>query len=278
MPPLSRYRWPHLPLLWVDGLSASLPPWVGGLWAAPEVQAAPVPPLSRYRWPHFLSCGWMAPVPPFGRSGPTLPPPNSWPSGFLWGDCPQPSCGQTHLSQPSPRSPVRPLFPPLPPPFASCPDTTPRFPLLWMDGSMPHFRPLRPTLPPFPPPPHVSRPVKAPPLGGQADDRAPLPNKAARPHRTPALFNSSHLRGRALPSTPPPLHPRFWHWTPSSLARCCLLSSPARGRPPPGEESPRSNPPTDRQGARFSPYLSATTPPEGFSDYTVVTDRDCAGK
>ena len=260
MPPLSRYRWPHLPLLWVDGLSASLPPWVGGLWAAPEVQAAPVPPLSRYRWPHFLSCGWMAPVPPFGRSGPTLPPLNSWPSGFLWGDCPQPSCGQTDLSQPSPRSPVRPLFPPLPPPFASCPDTTPRFPLLWMDGSMPHFRPLRPTLPLYPMSPAPCR-HKAPPLGGQADDRAPLPNKAARPHRTPALFNSSHLRGRALPSTPPPLHPRFWHWTPSSLARCCLLSSPARGRPPPGEESPRSNPPTDRQGARFSPYLSATIPP-----------------
>ena len=37
------------------------------------------------------------------------------------------------------------------------------------------------------------------------DDRAPLPNKAARPHRTPALFNSSHPRGRALPSNPPPL-------------------------------------------------------------------------
>ena len=69
------------------------------------------------------------------------------------------------------------------------------------------------SLPSFPRLPMSPAPCrhKAPPLGGQADDRAPLPNKAARPHRTPALFNSSHLRGRALPSTPPPLHPRFWH-------------------------------------------------------------------
>ena len=31
----------------------SSPPWVGGLRAAPEVQAAPGLPLSRYRWPQF---------------------------------------------------------------------------------------------------------------------------------------------------------------------------------------------------------------------------------
>ena len=202
---------------------ASVPPCPRG-WVAsgPPLRfpAAPVPPLSRYRWPHFLSYGWMASVPPFGRSGPTLPPLNSWPSGFLWGDCPQPSCDQTHPSPPSHNSPVRPLLPPSPPPLppAPCRHHAPRHPRpvfsSLVDGwsQCLHSGHSGPTLPPFPPPHDVSRPVptQGTPLGGQADDRAPLTNKAARPHRTPALFNSSHLRGRALPSTPPLLHPRFW--------------------------------------------------------------------
>ena len=87
------------------------------------------------------------------------------------------------------------------------------------------------SLPSFPRLPLSPAPCrhKAPPLGGQADDRAPLPNKAARPHRTPALFNSSTFGGSSLhPSSPPP---QVLAWKPSSLSRCCLLSSPVRGRP-----------------------------------------------
>ena len=54
---------------------SSSPLWVGGLRAAPEVQAAPGPPLSRYRWPASPLCAWMASAPPFGRSGPPSPLP-----------------------------------------------------------------------------------------------------------------------------------------------------------------------------------------------------------
>ena len=281
MPPLSRYRWPHLPLLWVDGLSASLPPWVGGLWAAPEVQAAPVPPLSRYRWPHFLSCGWMAPVPPFGRSGPTLPPPNSWPSGFLWGDCPQPSCGQTHLSQPSPRSPVRPLFPPLPPPFCLLPRHHAPFSSLvdgWLNASFPatqaHLTPFPPASPCPPPradprhPPWVARPMTARPF--------PIRRPALTvrlPYSTQATFGGGLF--------PPPLHPYtpgfgIGHRPPWPGVVCCPHPPGAALLPGRKVLGPTLQP-MDKEHASPPIYLPPS-PPEGFSGYTVVTDRDCAGK
>ena len=129
--------------------------------------------------------------------------------------------------------------------------------------SMPHSQPLRPI--PYPPspaspclppradtrhPPWVARPMTARPF--------PI-RRPPSPYACPIQPKPPSGEGSSLhPSSPTP---QVLAWKPSSLARCCLLSSPARGRPPPGEESPRSNPPTDRQGARFSPYLSATIPP-----------------
>ena len=134
--------------------------------------------------------------------------------------------------------------------------------------------PLSPRLPMSPAPCRH----KAPPLGGQADDRAPLPNKAARPHRTPALFNSSHLRGRALPSTPPPLHPRFWHGNrPPWPGVVCCPHPPGAALLPGRKVLGPTLQPIDKEHASPPIYLPPS-PPEGLSDYTVVTDRDCAGK
>ena len=262
---------------------ASVPPCPRG-WVASG------PPL-RFRRPQCrpsaatggpissLVGGWPQCLPSAAQA-PPYPPSTRGPQAFSGATAHSRAAAKHTYRSHLPARPCAPFFLPCLPPLPPAPTPRPVFLSCgWMAQCLisGHSGPPYPLSPRLPMSPAPCR-HKAPPLGGQADDRAPLPNKAARPHRTPALFNSSHLRGRALPSTPPPLHPRFWHWTPSSLARCCLLSSPARGRPPPGEESPRSNPPTDGQGARFSPYLSATTPPEGFSDYTVVTDRDCAGK
>ena len=173
---------------------------------------------------------------------------------------------------------MRPLFPPTPPlcllPRA---DTTPRFPLLWMDGSMPHFRPLRPTLPLYPMSPAPCR-HKAPPLGGQADDRAPLPNKAAAltvrlPYSTQATFGGGLF--------PPPLHPYtpgfgIGHRPPWPGVVCCPHPPGAALLPGRKVLGPTLQP-MDKEHASPPIYLPPS-PPEGFSGYTIVTDRDCGGK
>jgi len=75
--------------------------------------------------------------------------------------------------------------------------------------SMPHSQPLRPI--PYPPSP--ASPCLPPradtrhPLGGQADDRAPLPNKAAAltvrlPYSTQATFGGGLFPPPLLPYTP----------------------------------------------------------------------------
>ena len=157
-------------------------------------------------------------------------------------------------------------------------------PISSLVGGWPQCLPSAAQAPPYPPPTR----------GPQAFSGATAHSRAAAQHT-----HRSHLPARpcapfsslASPLPPAPCRGRHhapfsslvdgWlnasfpatqaHLTPFPPASPCLppradtrhVARPmtARGRPPPGEESPRSNPPTDGQGARFSPYLSATIPP-----------------
>ena len=155
-------------------------------------------------WPQCL---------PSAAQAPPYPPPTRGPQAFSGATAHSRAAAKHTYRSHLPARPCAPFFLPCLPPLPPAPTPRPVFLSCgWMAQCLisGHSGPPYPLSPRLPMSPAPCRP-KAPPLGGQADDRAPLPNKAARPHRTPALFNSSHLRGRALPSTPPPLHPRFWH-------------------------------------------------------------------
>ena len=153
----------------------------------------------------------------------------------------------------------------------------------WLNASFPATQQTQAHLTPFPPasrapclppradtrhPPWVARPMTARPF--------PIRRPALTvrlPYSTPATFGGGLF--------PPPLHPYtpgfgIGHRPPWPGVVCCPHPPGAALLPGRKVLGPTLQP-IDKEHASPPIYLPPS-PPEGLSDYTVVTDRDCAGK
>ena len=151
-------------------------------------------------WPQCL---------PSAAQAPPYPPSTRVPQAFSGATAHSRAAAKHTYRSHLPARPCAPFFLPCLPPLPPAPTPRPVFLSCgWMAQCLisGHSGPPYPLSPRLPMSPAPCR-HKAPPLGGQADDRAPLPNKAAAltvrlPYSTQATFGGGLFPPPLLPYTP----------------------------------------------------------------------------
>ena len=152
--------------------------------------------------------GWPQCLPSAAKA-PPYPPSTRGPQAFSGATAHSRAAAKHTYRSHLPARPCAPFFLPCLPPLPPAPTPRPVFLSCgWMAQCLisGHSGPPYPLSPRLPMSPAPCR-HKAPPLGGQADDRAPLPNKAAAltvrlPYSTQATFGGGLFPPPLLPYTP----------------------------------------------------------------------------